>query len=63
MGYDVHITHADNWTQSHDHPTTETEWLSVIASDAELRLSEYNERNGVVAAFWTGYPDSGGGSD
>lgn len=63
MGYDVHITRADNWTQSYEHPITEAEWLSVIASDTELRPSEYNERNRAVAAFWTGYPGSGGGSD
>ncbi|MBC8138027.1 MAG: hypothetical protein H8F28_19270 [Fibrella sp.] len=63
MGYDVHITRADSWTESHERPIADAEWTTVIASDPELRPSEYNERNRFVAAFWTGYPGSGGGSD
>lgn len=63
MGYDLHITRADDWTKSRERPITEAEWLAVITSDPELRPSESNERNGLIAAFWTGYPESRTGSD
>lgn len=36
MGYDIHITRADHWTESNDKPITETEWEQYVNSDPQL---------------------------
>src|ERR1051325_8075443 len=38
MGYDVHITRAQDWTESAAHPITFDEWKAYIRSDREMRL-------------------------
>jgi hypothetical protein len=38
MGYDAHITRAQDWTESHDHPITLDEWKAYLRSDREMRL-------------------------
>ena len=38
MGYDVHITRADEWTESETAPIELDEWLAYVRSDPEMRL-------------------------
>jgi hypothetical protein len=38
MGYDIHITRAKDWTESHAHPITLDEWKAYLRSDREMRL-------------------------
>ncbi len=41
MGYDVHITRADHWTESESAPIALDEWLHYVAGDSEMRLDNY----------------------
>lgn len=43
MGYDVHITRAQHWTESELHPIPIDEWLGYVASDPEMRLDNFAE--------------------
>ena len=36
MGYDLHITRADEWSESESRPISLEEWLAVVADDPEL---------------------------
>jgi hypothetical protein len=45
MGYDLHITRAEDWPQSEQNPITLEEWLAVVEEDPEL-------------APWDAYPNS-----
>ena len=57
MGYDLHITRAEDWANNTGHTITADEWLKIVAEDSELRLAGYN---GPYFALWTGpskYPD------
>lgn len=59
MGWEVHMTRADPWTDSAARPITSDEWLAVVASDPELRI---DPANGPYFAVWSGpcsYPDGG----
>lgn len=38
MGYDVHITRAEEWFDSEQMPITLDEWLACVRDDPELRL-------------------------
>lgn len=38
MGYDIHITRADHWTESNIKPITETEWEQYVISDTQLEV-------------------------
>ena len=50
MGYDLHITRRRDWSDTGlDIPATE--WLSVVASDPELRL---DTNQGPCFAVWSG---------
>ena len=40
MGYDLHITRADDWTESETFPIGLEEWLDYVASDAEMHLDK-----------------------
>lgn len=51
MGYDFHITRADDWAESDRRPITRDEWLAVVAEDPELRL---DPKNGPCFAVWSG---------
>jgi hypothetical protein len=43
MGYDVHITRAEHWTESESTPITIDEWLGYLAGDTEMRLDNIAE--------------------
>ena len=50
MGYDLHITRAQHW--SDDEPAiTADEWLAYVHRDPDLRLAAYN---GSYFALWAG---------
>lgn len=49
MGYDLHITRAEDWGESEKTPITEEEWEAVVGSDPELRLIP---ENGPGFATW-----------
>jgi hypothetical protein len=71
MGYDVHITRAENWTESEAKPITLAEWTAHIDSDPEMRLDGAAEATTATGetlrcqnegiAVWTAY--SGHGTD
>jgi hypothetical protein len=51
VGYEFHITRAENWVESDQRPITAEEWLAVVAADPELRI---DEENGPYFAVWSG---------
>lgn len=64
MGYEVHITRADEWIESRSSPITLDEWTSYVASDPEMRIDNHAaltlkgdvlsyENEGL--AVWTAY--------
>jgi hypothetical protein len=58
MGYDVHITRAENWADNAGHEITDQEWLEIIRNDPELIPSPENGKYFVV---WRGadkYPET-----
>ena len=57
MGYDLHITRADQWTDSAVHPITSQEWLAV--ADAEPGMTRYEE-SGQSLAYGYSYADGRG---
>jgi hypothetical protein len=57
MGYDLHITRAEFWSQNEGKEITADEWLKLVKKDPELKLAGYN---GPYFALWNGpsqYPD------
>jgi hypothetical protein len=63
MGYELHITRAEVWTEAAQNPISEAEWHSLVRSDASLELSttDYYERKTkaggterIYAVFWKG---------
>jgi hypothetical protein len=42
MGYDLHITRAQDWSDSEKTPITKEEWEAIVAADPELRLRTDN---------------------
>ena len=40
MGYDLHVTRADDWTESESSPITLNEWLAYVEEDPEMRLDK-----------------------
>lgn len=73
MGYDVHITRADQWTDSENCPISLDEWLGHVARDPEMRLDNVAtvsspqgdiiryENEGL--AVWTAHSQCGIGGD
>jgi hypothetical protein len=57
MGYDFHITRAEDWSDRSQARITSEEWLAVVRSDPELRL---DPQNGHYFAIWI---DTETGSD
>ena len=51
MGYEVHITRAENWAENQDDFIQAEEWLNLVESDGELTL---DVRNGPYFAMWSG---------
>src|SRR5262245_32452886 len=43
MGYDIHITRAENWTDSESAPITLDEWKAFVAADPEMRMDNFAE--------------------
>jgi hypothetical protein len=52
MGYDYHITRADDWADNSGSEITANEWLAVVDNDPELSLS------GVNGPFFADWRDS-----
>jgi hypothetical protein len=40
MGYELHITRAEEWRQSKLNPISLDQWLAYISSDPEMRLDQ-----------------------
>ena len=38
MGWEIHITRAENWYDSDQHPITAEEWLALVQADPELTI-------------------------
>lgn len=64
MGYDLHITRAQDWTDSESIPITGAEWKALVASDPQLELigaAEAAAPDGVLRyenpglARWSGH--------
>jgi hypothetical protein len=50
MGWEIHITRADDWAESDQQPITTDEWLTLIDSDPELVIDPRG--NGPYFALW-----------
>jgi len=50
LGYDVHLTRAEDWKQSAHHEITAGEWSDLVTADPNLRP---DRDNGPHAAQWT----------
>jgi hypothetical protein len=69
MGYDVHITRKQDWSDPEGPLIPITEWIAVVRSEPDMRLDGYAEArlaDGSVLrteneglAVWTGYSRSG----
>ena len=69
MGYDVHITRAEEWSESEASPITLEEWVAYVASDPEMRLDGFAEAQlpsgdvlrveGKGLSVWTAWPGEG----
>lgn len=55
MGYDVHITRAEDWSENEDAPISLEEWERFVDGDPELRP---DPDNGMPMAVWTAHPDT-----
>ena len=52
MGYDFHITRAQNWCEIGEGEAIRAEeWLKYVENDPELKLAGYN---GAYFALWSG---------
>jgi signal recognition particle subunit SEC65 len=54
MGYDLHITRAEWWGESKEHPISFSEWQEIIKGDPQLQLVNAAERtmqNGMALSF------------
>ena len=40
MGYDVHITRKDDWSDADGPTITRAEWLEYVSGDASMRLEK-----------------------
>ena len=49
MGYDLHITRADDWADSSSAPIAAEEWLGLVRLDPEFEL---DPSNGPYFARW-----------
>jgi hypothetical protein len=69
MGYDVHITRAEDWADGSSDPITLEEWLTYVADDPEMQLdgiAETTAPDGTVLRYqgeglsvWTAYSGHG----
>lgn len=51
MGYDLHITRAEVWTETQGSEIPAEEWLSYVEGDEELTL---DPPNGAYSVIWKG---------
>jgi hypothetical protein len=66
MGYDIHITRAEEWSESEANPITLDEWRAYVASDPEMRIDGFAETKtldgtvlrleGEGLTVWTAWP-------
>jgi hypothetical protein len=57
VGYDLHITRAEHWPESHATPITAKEWLAIVADDPDLNI-DLAAGLGKCYAVWS-HPDAG----
>jgi hypothetical protein len=50
MGWAIHITRAEHWPDSDQHPITAEEWLALVEADPELTVDPRD--NGPYCALW-----------
>ncbi len=50
MGWEIHITRAEHWAESDQHPIAVDEWLAPVESDPELVIDPRD--NGPYFALW-----------
>jgi hypothetical protein len=73
MGYDVHITRKNDWSDPDGPEISLAEWLAVVEADPEMRLDGFAESrldNGGVfrseklgLSVWTAYSQHGQGGN
>lgn len=51
MGYDLHITRAENWLENQGREISKEEWLALVHEDPELTP---DPTNGDCAVLWQG---------
>lgn len=51
MGYDLHITRAESWSENDGAKTSADEWLALVARDPELTIMA---EHGPHFATWSG---------
>jgi hypothetical protein len=52
LGYDIHITRADNWLDAQQQPITLDAWLDYVRTDPEMRVdgpAEAHTDDGMLA--------------
>jgi hypothetical protein len=57
MGWEIHITRADHWIDSAEHPISAEEWLRFVEADPELAIDPRD--NGPCFALWLLHPIDG----
>jgi hypothetical protein len=50
MGWEIHITRAEQWPYSEKNAITGEEWLALVSADPELAIDPRN--NGPYFALW-----------
>ncbi len=58
MGYDFHITRAENWSNNEDQEILAEEWMDLIKSDPELVPAPENGQYFVIWRGTTKYPET-----
>lgn len=51
MGWEMHITRAESWSDSETQPIGSEEWVQLVNHDEELA---FDRRNGEFHAIWKG---------
>jgi len=54
MGYDLHITRAEDWVESANQPIFPSEWLKCINDDPELCIDANSPNDSEPWAVWRG---------
>src|SRR5258708_1398062 len=70
MGYDIHITRKEDWSDDHGPEISLEEWLGGVRADPEMRLDGYAETRvdggtlrieSAGLAVWTAWSHDGEG--